>query len=376
MKDFSLQEFLADLKTMCAMDSGHHNAAGTTAMAEFLAEKFRSLGLHTEIRWHEGNDYAPFLMASNSDDEAVDVMFVAHMDTVFPVGTAAEWPFTVDENGIGHGPGCVDCKGGCLLVYHLLRVLQKDGKWNFRFRVAFNSDEETRSVHSRGYFEEMAQHAKYCFVFEPGRAKEEFVHHRKGGLNYIIKCHGIAAHSGVDPEKGASAILELARWATELDKLTDYAAGTTLNIGRFTGGSDSGAVPDYAEMTLSFRFLEADARAKLEAVLDRMRTTPFDPRTSLEVLNVSDRPAMFPHDATQALLKELHAAGAEVGQTVQCIVTGGASDGNFISPFGVATLDGCGPCGAALHTRDEFLLPESVQRRLDLMQRLLERLFP
>ena len=90
MKNFSLQEFLADLKTMCAMDSGHHNAAGTTAMAEFLAEKFRSLGLHTEIRWHEDNDYAPFLMASNSDDEAIDVMFVAHMDTVFPVGTAAD----------------------------------------------------------------------------------------------------------------------------------------------------------------------------------------------------------------------------------------------------------------------------------------------
>ncbi|MBE6996220.1 MAG: M20 family metallopeptidase, partial [Ruminococcaceae bacterium] len=82
------------------------------------------------------------------------------------------------------------------------------------------------------------------------------------------------------------------------------------------------------------------------------------------------------HAATQALLEQLRIAGGEVGQEVQCIVTGGASDGNFIAPFGVATLDGCGPCGAGLHTRDEFLLTESVERRFVLMRRLLERLFP
>lgn len=376
MEQFDLKAFLDDLKTICAIDSGKHNAPGTNAMAAFFEERFRSLGLKTQILRYQDNEFAPFLLASNSDDEDIDVIFVAHMDTVFPVGTGEEWPFTVDENGIGHGPGCVDCKGGCLLVWYLLRAMQKDGGWNFRFRVAFNSDEETLSGYSRPYFEELARHAKYCLVFEPGRAKEEFVHHRKGGPSLRIKCHGVPAHSGAEPEKGANAIVELARWAAELSALNDYAAGTTVNISRFHGESKNGAIPDLAEMSVGARFMSADARVGLDAVLERMKTAPFDPRTSLEIELVSDRPAMEPHAATQALLEQLYAVGEEVGQEILCIATGGASDGNFIAPFGVATLDGCGPCGASLHTRDEFLLTASVERRFVLMRRLLERLFP
>lgn len=98
-----------------------------------------------------------------------------------------------------------------------------------------NSDEERGSAYSRPYFEALAQKSRYCFVFEPGRPNEEFVSQRKGGANYIFKCHGISAHSGVEPEKGASAILELSRWVNELYKLNDFAAGTTVNVGRFDG---------------------------------------------------------------------------------------------------------------------------------------------
>ena len=212
-----------------------------------------------------------------------------------------------------------------------------------------NSDEERGSAYSRPYFEALAQKSRYCFVFEPGRPNEEFVSQRKGGANYIFKCHGISAHSGVEPEKGASAILELSRWVNELYKLNDFAAGTTVNVGRFDGGGDNGAVPDYAECTLSYRYLDASA-------LDR-------------------RPAMQPHAATYALLDELERAGEAVGQKVTCLVTGGGSDGNFISHYGVATLDGCGPCGGKLHTREEYLMTKTVEQRLDLMYVLLTRLF-
>lgn len=376
MKNFDLQEYLRDLAQLCAIDSGHHHGPGAEAVADFFETRYRALGLKTERRHYRDNTVAPFLLVSNSDEEEIDVLFVAHMDTVFPVGTAEEWPLTVDEAGIARGPGCVDCKGGCLSVYYTVRSLLEEGKCNFRFRVAMNSDEENRSDYSRAYFEELARHAKYCFVYEPGRANDEFVSQRKGSINYLLKCHGVAAHAGVEPEKGASAILELARWVNELDKLVDYEKGTSLNVGRFTGGSGTGSVPDYAECALSYRYLDSGAEAALEAMLQRMRTTPFDPRTSIETVWVSQRPAMEPHQATQALLEELEKAGRDVGQAPKWIVTGGGSDGNFIARYGVATLDGCGPCGAKLHTRDEYLKTETVEPRLDIMCRLLTRLYP
>ena len=257
MKDFDLSAFLADLRTLCAIDSGHFNAPGTAAVADFFESRYRALGLKTERRYYDNNDFAPFLTARNSEDEQIDVLFVAHMDTVFPVGTGAQWPLEVDADGLAHGPGCIDCKGGCLSLYYLLRQMLQAGDCRFRFCVAMNSDEERGSAYSRPYFEALAKKSRYCFVFEPGRPNEEFVSQRKGGANYIFKCHGISAHSGVEPEKGASAILELSRWVNELYKLNDFAAGTTVNVGRFDGGGDNGAVPDYAECTLSYRYLDA-----------------------------------------------------------------------------------------------------------------------
>ena len=375
MKHFDLQEYLSDLKSLCAVDSGQGNGPGAAAVADFFETRYQALGLKTQRLYYQENTVAPVLLVRNSDEEDIDVLFIAHMDTVFADGTAAEWPLTVDENGIGHGPGCVDCKGGCLSVYYLLRSMLEEGTCNFRFCVAMNSDEERGSLYSRPYFEALAPKTKYCLVFEPGRANDEFVGCRKGGANFLLKCHGIPAHSGVDPEKGASAILELAQWVPELYRLTDYEGGTTINIGRFTGGEDNGSVPDYAECTISFRYLKPEAMEALEAVFRRMQSEPFDSRTSMEVVRKSVRPAMMPHAATQELFSKLREAGQELNQPVVLLTTGGASDGNWVAPYGVATLDGCGPCGASLHTRNEYLKTQSVEPRLEIMERLLRKLF-
>ena len=376
MNKFSLESYLSDLKELCAIDSGHHYGPGAEAVADFFETRYKALGLHTERRHYQDNTVAPFLLVSNSEEEDFDVMFIGHMDTVFPVGTAAQWPLAELEPGIVSGPGCADCKGGCLLLYYTIRQLMEEGKCNFRFRIAMNSDEERRSDYSRAYFEELAQHAKYCFVYEPGRPNDEFVYQRKGSMTYQLKCHGISAHAGVEPEKGASAILELARWVNELDKLVNYEKGTILNVGTFHGGIGNGSVPDYAECSFSCRYLLSSAEEELETMLQRMRTQPFDSRTNMETIFVSQRPAMEPGEATMQLLKELELAGETVGQKTAWLVTGGGSDGNFVSAFGVPVLDGCGPCGGKLHTREEYLKTQSVEQRLELMKALLLRLFP
>ena len=376
MNKFSLESYLSDLKELCAIDSGHHYGPGAEAVADFFETRYKALGLHTERRHYQDNTVAPFLLVSNSEEEDFDVLFIGHMDTVFPVGTAAQWPLAELEPGIVSGPGCADCKGGCLLLYYTIRQLMEEGKCNFRFRIAMNSDEERRSDYSRAYFEELAQHAKYCFVYEPGRPNDEFVYQRKGSMTYQLKCHGVSAHAGVEPEKGASAILELARWVNELDKLVDYEKGTILNVGTFHGGIGNGSVPDYAECSFSCRYLLSSAEEELETMLQRMRTQPFDARTNMETVFVSQRPAMEPGEATMQLLKELELAGETVGQKTAWLVTGGGSDGNFVSAFGVPVLDGCGPCGGKLHTREEYMKTASVAQRMEIMSALLQRLFP
>ena len=372
---FSLETYIEELKALVAIDSGHKHAAGTNAVADFFEGRFREMGLFVERKYWEDNGFAPFLTARNRESGPIDVLIVAHMDTVFPVGTAAERPFEIDENGIAHGPGCADCKAGCLLAANLLQDMMDEGGIPFSVCVALNSDEETGSHYSRPYFEELAKQSKVCLVFEPGRAKDEFVGTRKGGVNYVVKCHGIPAHAGVEPEKGASAILELAQWIPEIYKLVDYEAGTTINIGKFTGGGDNGSVPDYAEFSLNCRYLRPEAGDELRALLERMQANPFDPRTRVELIEKTGRPAMIPHEATKELIAVLEEVGAELGQPVEILVTGGGSDGNFISPFGVATLDGCGPCGADLHTDKEYLKVGSVEKRLEIMKALLRKLF-
>ena len=373
MSCFDLQKYMAELTKLCAIDSGMRNGEGTAAMAAYFEERYRSLGLATEIRHYDNNDFAPFLLAGNAPEGPIDVLFVAHMDTVFPVGDGAARPLTVDENNIARGPGCIDCKGGCLLIYELVRQLLEE-RTDLRFMVAMNSDEERGSKYSRPYFEELAGRSKVCLVFEPGRADDEFVSERKGGANFLIRCHGIAAHSGVDPQNGASAILELAKWLPEIYALTDYEGGTTLNVGRIQGGGDNGQVPDYCECTVSFRSLKSDALDNLRALFERMKAQPFDARTRIEVEQVSLRPAMRIHPGTARLIEELEAAGREEALPVEHVVTGGGSDGNFIACLGMALLDGCGPCGAKLHTTEEYLKVHTVEERFRLMLRLLHRI--
>jgi len=376
MNNFSLEEYLKDLKTLCAIDSGHLYGPGAEAVTDFFETRYQALGLQTQRLYYKDNANTPFLLVSNSEEEDFDVLFLAHMDTVFPVGAGEEWPLAEIAPGIVSGPGCADCKGGCLLLYYTIRQLLQEGKCNFHFRIAMNSDEESGSHYSRAYFEELAQHTKYCFVYEPGRPLDEFVGQRKGGVNYLLRCHGVPAHAGVDPEKGASAILELARWVNEFYKLMDFEKGVVVNVSKFTGGSETGSVADFAECKLNVRTLQEQDLEPLYDMLEHLQREPFDKRTTMEIQQTGHRPCMEPHEATQQLLRELEEAGRQVGQQTTWLTTGGVSDGNFVSCFGVATLDGCGPCGGKLHTREEYLKTQSVKQRLDIMTALLLRLFP
>jgi len=381
---FVLEEYLKDLAEICRLDTGRYNKEGVYQIKEWFESRAKALGFTTQTVCCDGHEEAPVLLISNLKDadllgskEKFDVLFISHMDTVFDTETVKNWPMTVDENGIGSAPGCIDCKGGCLLVYYLLKEMQKAAELGFKFIAAMNSDEELGSNYSQPFFEQLAERTTYCLVFEPGRANDEFVGVRKGGVKYVLKAHGIGAHSGADFEKGANAIVELAKWIPEITKLIDLEKGTTLNIAKFEGGLNNGQVPDYAEAAVRLLYLDPEEVKKVDALMERMQKEPFDPRCHMEVETKGiSRPPMYLNENSKALFDALGKAGEQTGNKVEWVTTGGMSDGNWIAHHGVGTLDGCGPCGAGLHTRDEYIKTKTVGPRFDIMRRLLLNLFP
>ncbi len=376
MIDLNLDEYLSDLAFIVGIDSGRGYGEGANRVADFFAERYRALGLTVEKK-NDGDPDAPFLTVRNRPNDRINLLLVAHMDTVFPVGTAAERPFSIDESGHGRGPGVIDCKAGCLLIYYLVRDLAKSGRDNFSLCVAMNSDEERGSLHSRAFFEKLAAKSDRCFLFEPGRANGEFVSRRKGGNNYTVSCKGISAHSGVDPEKGASAILELSRWIPVLyEKFFRPADDIIINVGKFTGGGDGGAVPDSASFTISFRAMN---QADIDAADDFIRSIPsrpFDKRCKIDVESRPSRPPMTPGPEAQKLISLFEEVGRDLSLPVVMLSTGGGSDGNFISGAGCPVVDGCGPCGTNLHTEAEYLDIPSVEKRYKFMKEVIKRLFP
>lgn len=382
---FDLESYLADLKTITAMDTGRYNEEGVREIVAWFRERYDALGFQTEVTELAETDghYAPVLLVSNLEEEDIlestekfDVLTISHLDTVFDTEDLKTFTWKMDPDGILHAPGCVDCKGGSLLVYYLLKDMLAEGTLNFRFVAAMNTDEEPGSNYSREFFEVLADRTTYCLVFEPGRANDEFVGVRKGGVKYHVIAHGVGAHSGVDFEKGANAIVELARWIPKIYELTDLKKGTTLNVAKLDGGLNNGQVPDYADAYVRLLYLEPEEVDRVNAFFDEMVKNPVDTRCSLEVEVIgTSRPPMYINENSEALLKSLNKAGEQTGCKTDWVTTGGMSDGNWVAHHNVGTLDGCGPCGANLHTYGEYMKTWTVKERFDIMRQLLINLF-
>lgn len=375
---FNTEEFIRDLTVLCSYDSGRHNREGIRQVIDWFKPRYEALGFTCTEKVFEGHDEAPLLIVSNVEDvdnARFDTVFVSHMDTVFDTETVKNWPLTVDENNIAHGPGVIDCKGGCLLEYYLLKEMHDAGEINFRFAVIMNSDEEGGSSCSYMFMENFAERTDYCMVFEPGREGREFVGIRKGGEKFKVTAHGKAAHSGADFFNGANAIVELAKWVPEFTSIISKETGTTVNVSDFHGEQKNGQIPDLAELSLRLLYLEPSEIMKMEEVLKKTEH-PFDPRCSIEVERIGKgRPPMYMTDNSKKLFAALDEAGKETGVDTSWVTTGGMSDGNWFSRFGTGTLDGCGPCGGHMHVREEYMEVDSLEPRFRIMRQLLINLF-
>ena len=300
------------------------------------------------------------------------LLLLGHMDTVWPLGQLERMPFRIDDGRL-HGPGIYDMKAGIALAMLAMRVLLRLAiPVRHRVVLLITSDEETGSGTSRGVIETEADRSAAVLVVEPPLSGGGLKTSRKGVGHFSIEAFGVAAHAGIDPDRGASAILELAHQIVALDRLRDPEAGVTVNVGLMSGGTRVNVVPEYARADLDVRVSTMASARRIEETLAALR--PQMPRVTLRIGGGIERPPLERTPAVAGLYALARTVAAEIGYELTEGSTGGASDGNFTAARGVPTLDGLGAIGGGAHALDEHVILEALPWRAALIAGLIARI--
>ena len=372
MKYFDYDAYIKQLEELVSIDSGSFDPEGVDKVAEAMARKYEELGLTvTKKRFDERAGYC-LEVRNYPEEESIDILMVGHMDTVFPKGTVAKRPFTMDEKK-AYGPGVDDMKSGLLNMYYVVKELVKENT-KLHLCLALNCDEEISSRYSNPWISELARHAKCGLVFEPARKNGAIVSDRKGLARYVIDFKGIYAHAGVNPQDGASAIHEMAEWITRLVPLNDYEHGTSLNVGIVKGGMGANTLAENAQCEVDIRFTNIEACHKIEAAFENLRTNPIIKGVTATVTRVGFRPPMASTERSRSMLEIMRQEGEKCGVDVKWVTTGGGSDGNFMAFEGCSVMDAVGPVGDGAHGDKEFIWLETIKPRTEMVYRTLMKL--
>ena len=294
------------------------------------------------------------------------ILLLGHLDAVWPLGTLATMPWR-ERDGRIYGPGVLDMKAGIALALAAIRILT-DLKLSRPITLLLNSDEEVGSHVSRPITERLALASSAVLVLEPAQGLACKTA-RKGVGDYHLHVTGVAAHSGVDFERGHSAILELARLLQTVAGFTDLKLGRTVNPGVISGGTRSNVIAQHAYADVDVRIARASDAAKVAKLFRSLRCA--DPKCMLEITGGLNRPPMERKPGTVALYKQARKLAAEIGFTLDEAATGGGSDGNFTAALGVPTLDGLGAVGEGAHAAHESVVIEHIAPRTALLAALL-----
>lgn len=328
----------------------------------------RSIPLDLEIEKIPAEKYGEHILIRAFPSGGKQTLLLGHTDTVHPVGTKAQNPTRI-ENGKFFGCGIFDMKANAVLMLEALRFLAASGTVPARpVTILLSCDEEVGSFTGRPIVEAEALRSEFCLVCEPsagGRVKTG----RKGTGMFTLKAHGRPAHAGLEPEKGASAVLELARQIDRLDGFNDASSGTTVNTCTIRGGTTTNVIPEHAECTVDVRFTSLAEAMRIEREIGAL--TAFDERVSLEILGGVNRPPLERTPEVAALFERARNLAAGFGYELGETQVGGASDGNFVGALGVPVLDGLGASGDGAHTLYEHILVDDIAQRAALLTLML-----
>jgi len=357
------------IETLVRLESPTTSKSAVDRCGAELSARLSAIG--AAVRRVAGGTRGDHIVADFSGDER-RVMVLGHFDTVWPVGQLETMPLR-EEQGRLHGPGIFDMKAGIGVAMLAMRALAAHpAVARPQVTMVLTTDEEMGSGTSRGLIEASARECQAVLVLEPslpgGAAKTS----RKGCGEYELVVHGVAAHAGVDPTRGASAIHELARQILAVEDLQDLDRGITVNVGVISGGSRTNVVADRAEASIDVRVRAMADAATVDAKLRGLR--PSVPGTRLEVTGSVGRPPLERTAQVAALFALARQAARELGQELDEGATGGGSDGNFTAAVGVPTLDGLGPRGDGAHALHEHIQIDDLHWRAAFVATVLSRI--
>ena len=368
-----LPVFLADLEHLVNIDCGSYTRDGVDDVGRWVAAFLTELGATVESRPDPAGRLGDTIVATfDGRPGGPRALLIGHMDTVFDPGTAAERPFRI-EDGIAYGPGVTDMKSGLLAgLYALKAIVAERGGLPFE-RLVFiaNPDEEIGSPSSTPHIEAAAADSDVALVLECARANGDIVSARKGILDLRVTVHGRAAHAGVEPEKGRSAILEAARIVREAHDLNGRWPDVTVNVGRIVGGTRPNVVAETCTLEVDVRATARDALETAEAAIRAIAEATEVPDVTVEFEAMARWWPMEKLERSGRLVDHAQGIARTLGFEVADASTGGASDANTTAGLGVASLDGLGPVGGNDHSPAEYLDVDSIVPRTTLLAGLL-----
>ena len=364
-----LPDMLAALRTLVECESPSSDHSALRELARMLGERFSRAGANVDFI--PGPDDVDGLLATfdGVDRRLPPALLIGHFDTVWPIGTLKRMPYREDDSR-AYGPGVYDMKSGIVMIEFALRAIESLGMRAPRIvQVLLTPDEEIGSRNSRQLIETRARDSQYVLVLEPSLGDGALKTARKGGSQYVVNVSGRAAHAGVEPEKGANAVVELAHQVIAIEELADIEKGTTVSPTVVEGGTVTNVIPEKASLRVDVRAATVVEAERVDCAIRALSL--YNPECGLSVAGGINRPPMERSSASAALFERARTIGADLGLDLREGSTGGGSDGNFTAAVGAPTLDGLGAVGGGAHSVDEYIVKRSLVERTALLASLL-----
>ena len=296
------------------------------------------------------------------------VLLLGHFDTVWDVGQLDRMPIR-EEGGRLYGPGVYDMKASIAVAMLAVQAAVSAGATP-RIVMLWTTDEEVGSTTSRALIESEARASDAVLVLEPSLPGGAVKTQRKGCGEFTLSVHGVSAHAGIDPRKGASAIHELAHQIVALERLRDLDRGVSVNVGIVAGGTRGNVVAEEARAVIDIRVPTSEDAQRIETAVRALR--PHNSAVRMEVEGGFERPPLERTEGVVRLYHQARTVAAELGRELAEGATGGGSDGNFTAALGVPTLDGLGPEGDGAHALHEHVVIADLPWRAAFLARLMQ----
>ncbi len=358
---------LVTLRELVEIESFSEDKAGVDELGRYVGARLRGLGATVEFRRQE--DVGDHLVARLGDGRS-QVLVLGHLDTIWPPGTLRTSPFRV-ERGRAYGPGIFDMKSGIAMAIHALKSLAQSGRLrNRRVTVLLTSDEEIGCGTSRALIEELARRSEFVLCMEAPLGPDGALKTSRKALGiFRVRVQGRAAHAGNDHRRGISAVEELAHQVLRLSQLTNYEEGTTVTVGKISGGVVGNQVAGYAEALGDFRAASKEEERRVVRAIEGL--TPVLAGARVQAWAEVNRPLMKPSAASRRLFQLAKGAAAGIGMTLTEASAGGGSDAQFAAALGIPVLDGLGCPGDGMFTDEEHVVVADLPRRVALLESIL-----